>query len=244
MQASLREAEQQEQQNTSPDQGLAKLRSDLTHLRRESALTEQKALDLGHDARILEKLSSDALRALRDSAQEVAAVQAELSGLYQHVCKAGSHTPSKVMLMRGAAADEDKKKEEEKGVKEEEEGVIGKLRSSRGLLKGLERVDPGTVKGGLETVRDQVKYLRDAVDRFAEESARMGRERREREREEEEMEDEGTGAESSEPSAAEGKDGAKGSRRSAAELKAELQDSQENIVKLKSLLSTKREQVR
>ncbi len=243
MQASLREAEQQQQQNTSPDQGLAKLRSDLTHLRRESALTEQKALDLGHDARILEKLSSDALRALRDSAQEVAAVQAELSGLYQHVCKAGSHTPSKVMLMRGAAADEDKKKEE-KGAKEEEEGVIGKLRSSRGLLKGLDRVDPGTVKGGLETVRDQVKYLRDAVDRFAEESARMGRERREREREEEEMEDEGMGAESSEQSSAEVKDGAKGSRRSAAELKAELQDSQENIVKLKSLLSTKREQVR
>ena len=204
-------------------EGLSKLRSELTQLRRESAAGEQRAADLAHDLRILEKLSSDSLRALGDTHLEMASVQTDLATLYQHVCKTSRQTPSRVMLMRGAEGKMKKKGEEEATTTASAaENLIGKLKSSRGMLKSLERVgDPGAVRGGVETVKDQIRYLRDAVDRYAEELARQDRERR-----------------ADQAARQEGEEG-----ETAEELRTELQDSRENIVKLKSLLSTKREQI-
>ncbi len=202
-----------------PD-GLAKLRSDLTHLRRELSSGEQKAIDLSHDLRILEKLSSDSLRALGDTQLELTAAQGDLSSLYQQVCKASRQTPSRVMLMRGEQQQQDgRKTEAASGVDQ----MLGKLRTSRGLmLKGLERVgDPGSIRGGVETLKDQIRYLKDALDRYAEEVARQSREKR----------------------AEAAREGEEEAVATAEELRTELQDSQENIVKLKSLLSTKREQI-
>ena len=82
-------------------------------------------------------------------------------------------------------------------------------------LKGLDRIgDPGSVKSNIETVKDQIKYVRDAVEKMVE----LGK--------------------TKEASESNGGTGA-----NATEIQAELSDCQENIVKLKSLLSTKREQI-
>ncbi len=196
-----------------PADGLAKLKSELLFLRRDFVSCEQRASDLTHDVRILEKLSSDALRAIGDTQLEMKAVQNELTKLYEHGCNASGQTPSRIMLMRGGETGNSGNNEESSTT----EQLIGKLRLSKGsLLKGLGRVgDAGMVKSNVETVKDQIKYLRDVLDRCLQQQ---------------QVALENSRKQQSESSAS-------------VDLQAELTDSQENIVKLKSLLSTKREQI-
>jgi predicted nucleic acid-binding Zn-ribbon protein len=48
---------------------------------------EHRAADLQHDLRLLEKLSSDALRAMSDTQKEVSQVQEEIARIYAGVCE-------------------------------------------------------------------------------------------------------------------------------------------------------------
>jgi hypothetical protein len=48
---------------------------------------DHRATDLQHDLRLLEKLSSDALRAMADTQKEVAQVQEEIAKIYAGVCE-------------------------------------------------------------------------------------------------------------------------------------------------------------
>ena len=103
------------------------------------------------------------------------------------------------------------------------EVLLEKLKMKSHLLKGMNKCgDPATVKSSILTIKDQIKYLKDSVDKMAEAKARG--------------EEAGHLTEG-------GKKSEKASELSAAELSQELQECQENIVKLKSLLSTKREQI-
>ena len=81
-------------------EGLTKLKSEVTFLRRDAITNEQKSAELSHDLKILEKLSSESLRALGDTQLEMTAVQTELTKVYELVCKQNHQTPSKIMLMR------------------------------------------------------------------------------------------------------------------------------------------------
>lgn len=215
MQASLKELEAT-RKGEMPD-GLAKLRSEVSFLRKDLVSGEQKIAEFSHDLRILEKLSSDSLRALGDTQLEVTGVQNELSKIYEHVCKTNHQTPSRIMLMRSSSTDKSSSSPSKKDVggASTTEILLGKLKtpSSKSQLRGLEKIgDAGTIKSNIETVKDQIKYVRDALDKYIEASKTR------------EATEGGTSGQNT-------------------DLSGELTEAQENVVKLKSLLSTKREQI-
>ena len=206
-----------------PDSTALKLKTDLTNLRKEVLTAELRNNEFAHDIRILEKLSSDSLRALGDSHLELTGVQTELTKIYEFVCKSNRQTPSRIMLMRsnsvnkesGAAANGSD------DASNATEVLLEKLKMKSQLLKGMNKCgDAGTVKGSILTIKDQIKYLKDSVDKMAEAKARG--------------EEAGGGHLDN---------GADKGEMSVGEMSQELQECQENIVKLKSLLSTKREQI-
>ena len=196
---------------------ITKLKSEIVSLRKDILAAEQKSAELGQDLRILEKLSSDSVRALGDTQSEMNLVQSELSKIYEHVCKTNHQTPSRLMLMRtGGKGEGGKDRPSPKRTQSSSELLLGKLRSSssRNQFKDvdLSSADPGTVKSNIESVKDQIKYLKDAIDKYIEMTKSK------------ELAGANAGS----------KDG---------ELEADLRESQEQVVKLKSLLSTKREQI-
>jgi len=139
--------------------GLAKLRTEVIQLRRDLVGSEQRSGDLTHDVRILEKVSSDSLRALGDTQLELSGVQAALTGVYERVCRANGQTPSRIMLMRSERARTAVTPSKGVGVTDTTTDVLlGKLKLSKGVRRGLERVgDAGTVKSNVETIKDQMR---------------------------------------------------------------------------------------
>ena len=68
---------------------------------------EHRASDLQHDLRLLEKLSSDALRAMADTQREMSQVQEDIARMYANVCERNHQTPSRIMTLehiRGSTA--------------------------------------------------------------------------------------------------------------------------------------------
>merc|ERR1712223_550471 len=78
---------------------MVKLKTDMISLRGDISTAEQKSTELHHDMRILEKLSSDSLRALMASQREVFAVQHDIAKMYERVCEANHTTPHKIMTL-------------------------------------------------------------------------------------------------------------------------------------------------
>ena len=85
------------------------------------------------------------------------------------VCKANQQTPSKIMMMRGG---EPAKTPSPKRALSTTEIMVTKLRSrSHHLAEDLGKIcHPGLVKSGVESVKDQIKYLKDALDKYVESS--------------------------------------------------------------------------
>ena len=135
MQQQLRELESQD---PSVD-AITKLKSEISSLRKDILAAESKSGELGQDVRVLEKLSSDSLRALGDTQAEMSLVQNELSKIYEHVCKTNHQTPSRLMLMRSGggkkdgqadAGADDKTKVSPKRMPSSSELLVSKLKSS------------------------------------------------------------------------------------------------------------------
>ena len=85
------------------------------------------------------------------------------------MCKANHQTPSKIMMMRSG---EPAKTPSPKRNLSTTEIMVTKLRSrSRHLAEDLGKIcHPGLVKSGVESVKDQIKYLKDALDKYVESS--------------------------------------------------------------------------
>jgi protein bicaudal D len=193
-----------------------KLKSELTSLRKDLAGAEQKNVELNHDLRIFEKLATDSLRSLGDTHTDVSAVQSELAHIYEQVCKANHQTPSKLAMMQGEGA---AKTPSPKRHLSTTEVMVTKLRGrNHHVAEDLGKIcHPGLVKSGVESVKDQIKYLKDAVEKYIETSRNRGS---------------GNGVKTS-----------SGAVVTDEAVAAELAENQEHIIKLKSLLSTKREQI-
>lgn len=67
--------------------------------RNEVLNAEHRASDLQHDLRLLEKLSSDALRAMADTQREMSQVQEDIARMYANVCERNHQTPSRIMTL-------------------------------------------------------------------------------------------------------------------------------------------------
>lgn len=198
--------------SSSDTDDMVKMHTELSALRSNVLTAEQRSIDLHHDLRILEKVSADALRALSGTHKEMGLLQEEVARMYTRVCESNHQHPSRIMTM-----------DHIKQQKQQNEGgnstsALSKLKTAKGHFDDMEDdiIEPAVVKNNLETAKDQVKYLRDALDRHIDISKKR-----------ELLNNSGGG-------------GGGNNLDVTAEDSAE---TQEQIVKLKSLLSTKREQV-
>jgi len=225
------------------ESAMVKIKSEVLALKNDMSSSEQKTSDLQHDIRILEKIASDSLRALMATKREMLMVQEEIAGMYTRVCEGNHTTPHRIMTMEhintskhpsnavtaaataadaaaAASASTDAAAAAEDSVTAHS---LSKLKSSH--TKGhfsdidIESADPTSVQNKVETLKDQIKYLKDSLDKHLDNSRKR--------------EVALVASEKKQDEKGEGGDGAT----------AGNQDAQEQIIKLKSLLSTKREQI-
>ena len=202
------------------------------------AEVEQKSVDLQHDIRILEKVSSDSLRALSGTQKEMVQLQAEIAHLYTKICEINHQTPSRIMTLEHL-------KQQQKACDDANDkgNLIGsslaKLRSSKGYIvdnPDEEQINPVLVQNNVETVKDQIKYLRDAIERHIEVTMKQKVQQNNKNTNPEKN---SSNQNSTMPSSAEIDDEVN----KLASVVAETEETKEQVVKLKSLLSTKREQI-
>ena len=190
-----------------------KMQEMVSSLSTNLAEVEQKNIDQGHDIRILEKVSSDALRALSNTKKEMMQLQAQVANMYTKVCQINQQTPSRLMTLEHI---QQLQQADESGCEHDQvKHILAKLRTaSKGHFDPEEEhINPTTVQSNVETVKDQIKYLRDAMDRM-------------------------TG--NLQPLLPHHNDSSSSSGPLSADI---AEDAKDQIVKLKSLLSTKREQI-
>ena len=138
-----------------------KMQEMVSSLSTNLAEVEQKNIDLGHDIRILEKVGSDALRALSSTQKEMILLQAEVANMYTKVCQINQQTPSRLMTL------EHLQQQQQQQCDEQVKHVLAKLRTAKGHFDPEEEhINPTSVQSNVETVKDQIKYLRDAMERM------------------------------------------------------------------------------
>ena len=197
--------------DSKPGSSNNKMQEMVSSLSTNLAEVEQKNIDQGHDIRILEKVSSDALRALSSTQKEMVQLQAQVANMYTKVCQINQQTPSRLMTLEHIQ----QQQQQINGCEDQVKHILAKLRTAKGHFDPEEEaINPTAVQSNVETVKDQIKYLRDAMDRmtYLAQKAVAGS------RSSQESQDSGP-------------------------LSADAEDAKDQIVKLKSLLSTKREQI-
>jgi len=195
---------------------VSKLKTELNILRSEIASNEKSVGDLNHDIKIMDSLSVEAQKSLGLCQNELYNVTEELAKIYHHICTANNITPSRVMLEHSKGS-ESRKNAEQKGdtfSPSKMELLRSKLRTVQHLTDLSHYGDSTTVATNLETIKDQLKYLKSAIESSLEISKKK-------------MSTSITETPGKVSPVQEG----------------EMEECQEQIVKLKSLLSTKREQI-
>ena len=192
---------------------MSTLRDEVTNLKNKLLTTEQKTLDLHSDVLTLTTISQNAGQSLSSARSTLVALSEDLAQLYHLVCTVNSETPSRVLL--------DHKSDELSFDNDSLSAIQSQFKSDiliqrAHVLEDLQGLaDSVEIKKYVDTVNDQLKHLKTAVEHtieFKKSSMRDGN---------------GGLAE----------DNSKDSN------KEEVCELQEQIVKLKSLLSTKREQI-
>lgn len=140
------------------------LRTEITNLKNKLLDNEQRALELQADVRLLGELTGEASSSLDAAQNDLNTVSDELAQLYHHVCTVNGETPSRVLL------------DHEKHIKPGEENAPGKESMARMEIlrarlksdisaKELESLqDAAAMAKHVETVLDQIKHLRTAVN--------------------------------------------------------------------------------
>jgi len=201
------------------ESALVKIKSEMLSVKNDMSGSEQRNSDLQHDVRILEKVATDSLRALMATKREMMSVQEEIAGMYTRVCEGNHATPHRIMT--SASTDEGDGTVKNDGIANATFQSLSKLKSGRSHFNDIDAVDPAAVQNKVETIKDQIKYLKDALDKHLDTS---------RKREVALV-------------ASEKASGDAASAAGPSEKSLTIDDNQEQIIKLKSLLSTKREQI-
>jgi len=205
-------------QHLDTDSALVKLKSEMLSVKNEMSGSEQRSSDLQHDVRILEKVATDSLRALVATKREMQSVQDEIALMYTRVCEGNHATPHRIMTENTGGSDSQNSQEGKKSDDTATCQSLAKLKSlQRSHFNDIDTVDPAAVQNKVETIKDQIKYLKDALDKHLDTS---------RKREVALVASEKATDDKQAPGTPGGPD-----------------DNQEQIIKLKSLLSTKREQI-
>jgi len=146
---------------------IAKMKSEVSGLRGELTTQEKMIGDLNHDIKVMDSLSVESQRALGLCQNELSNVTEELAKIYHHICTANNITPSRIMLEHSKGSDA-KKNAEEKTPESYRPSNMEVLRSKLKTVQHLKDIsqfgDSTAVATNLETVKDQLKYLKSAIE--------------------------------------------------------------------------------
>ncbi|KAH8271743.1 hypothetical protein KR044_003650 [Drosophila immigrans] len=205
------------------------LRNEVTNLKNKLLTTEQKSLDLQSDVQTLTHISQNAGQSLGSARSTLVVLSDDLAQLYHLVCTVNGETPTRVLL--------DHKSDDMSFENDSLTAIQSQFKSDVFIarpqivedLQGL--ADSVEIKKYVDTVSDQIKHLKNAVEHTIDLNKHKVRA-------------EGGESKRTTPSTA---------KRTQINLipftavekanNEELEELQEQIVKLKSLLSVKREQI-
>uniref|UniRef100_A0A336LXL5 CSON007343 protein n=1 Tax=Culicoides sonorensis TaxID=179676 RepID=A0A336LXL5_CULSO len=188
------------------------LRNEITNLKNKLLNTEQKNLDLKSDVSALANLSQIAGQSILSAKGNLVTLSDDLAQLYHLVCTVNGETPNRVLL--------DHKNEDLSLDTDSLSTVQSQLKSDilvskPNIFTDLQSLgDAVEIKRYVDTITDQIKYLKTAVEHTIE----LNKDKVP-----------GTSDENRDPNDRESKE--------------EIDELQEQIIKLRSLLSAKREQI-
>ncbi|GLH13771.1 Protein bicaudal D [Gryllus bimaculatus] len=168
----LRQDLQEMEKGLSCSDATLQLRTEVTNLKNKLLDAEQWSQELQTDVRLLGELAGEASNSLDTAQNDLQTISDELAQLYHHVCTVNGETPSRVLLDHekhgGMTPSGDKEICPEIGKEEFTLSKIELLRSRLKTdipLKDLESLnDAAAMAKTVETILDQIKHLRAAVE--------------------------------------------------------------------------------
>ncbi|XP_003740410.1 protein bicaudal D [Galendromus occidentalis] len=118
---------------------------------------EQQINDLSEDLKIVSNIGDWINGSTLKALEEIYAVQDDIAQLYHHMCTLNGQTPNRVVLDHARG---DQKETSKSPV----ESLSDNFRTADFRQLPFKKVDPDAVKTQVETLRDQVKFLKEAVE--------------------------------------------------------------------------------
>lgn len=138
------------------------LRNEITNLKDKLLSTEQKSLDLHNDGQTLTQISHNAGQSLGSARSTLVALSDDLAQHYHLVCTVNGETPTRVLLDH---KNEDMSFENDSLSAIQSQSKSDALTTRPHILEDLQALaDSVEIKKHVETVKDQLKYLKTAVE--------------------------------------------------------------------------------
>ena len=138
---------------------ISKMKSEISNLKNDLHSQEKHRTDLNHDIKILDSLATESWTVLGQTQNELYNVTEELAKIYHHICTANNITPSSIMLEHSKHPEVKKDKSSE-GYSPSKMELLGSKLKTVQNLKTAQFGDAATVATNIETVKDQLKYLK------------------------------------------------------------------------------------
>uniref|UniRef100_A0A1B6KG67 Protein bicaudal D n=2 Tax=Graphocephala atropunctata TaxID=36148 RepID=A0A1B6KG67_9HEMI len=165
----IRQELEQLEKNLNCSDATVQLRTELTNLKNKLLDSEQRSLELESDVRLLAELAGEASTSLDTAQNDLMTATDELAQLYHLVCTVNGETPTRVLLDHEKHTDP-----KSEGDKEGVQLLRARLKSDM-ATKELESLqDAAAMARHVETVLDQIRHLRQAVDHTIERAKSQG----------------------------------------------------------------------
>lgn len=161
----LRQELEDLEKNLNCSDATLQLRTEITNLKNKLFDSEQRALELESDVRLLGELAGEASSSIDSAQNDLLTVSDELAQLYHHVCTVNGETPSRVLLDHEKHSEPSEANENEgTGVSKEGVELLRARLKSDIAAKELESLqEAASMAKHVSTVLDQIKHLRTAV---------------------------------------------------------------------------------
>ncbi|XP_055686351.1 protein bicaudal D [Lutzomyia longipalpis] len=149
------------QKNLNCPDAMILLRNEITNLKNKLLSTEQRSLDLQSDVEILTAISQNAGQSLGSARNTLVVLSDELAQLYHLVCTVNGETPNRVLLdHKSDDLDSDSLSAIQAQFKSDT------LASKAQTIEDLQALsDAVEIRKYVDTVADQIKYLKSSVER-------------------------------------------------------------------------------
>ena len=155
-------------QERSGNAGDKSVEEGLEELRKRCNAYQSTIKSLENDLKSMSSAAGEAQGSMTNTQGELVRVTEELAQLYHLVCEVTGETPSRVMLDHVKSASMLSRDRESSEEKDDTDSPEKKSKSRKDLVNGDIKGDPISVYKLTETVIDQVKYLKRAVEHLME----------------------------------------------------------------------------